>query len=320
MARKRNPLTQWATFQIVRAFCFLTLRLPLPWAQSVGKCLGWIAYHAVPRVGNVARDNLDLAYGDALSPAEKRRIGIEAAQNACIVGAEFSRTPFLHDEHAAELIRVEGKDRVDRTRGAFFIGAHLGNWEWMAPTLTRLGWPTAEIVRPLDYPPLNDWIDERRKACGARTIDKDASGPEMFRLLKEGWIVGVLADQSPREAAVPVTFFGQPCWATVAPAMIAARAKTPIHICAIRRQADGNYVMEISEPIELDSSKPLRAGLVDVSQQCQDAIERIVREDPGQWLWLHRRWKKRPRLEKEWNAKETREASGQATPDRPAAS
>ena len=141
----------------------------------------------------------------------------------------------------------------------------------------------------------------------------------MLRLLKEGWIVGVLADQSPREAAVPVTFFGQPCWATVAPAMIAARAKVPMHVVSILREADGNYVMEFSEPIELDQSKPLRAGLVDVSQQCQDAIERIVREHPGQWLWLHRRWKKRPRLEREWAEKEAREKPKAATPDRPVA-
>jgi len=319
MARKRNPIAQWATFQILRTFATTMRYIPLRWARQCGRCIGWTAYHLVPRVGSIAHANLDLAYGDTLSPKEKRRIGIGAAQNACIVAAEFSRIPTLHGDRAAELIRVVGQDRMDPSRGAFIISAHLGNWEWMGPIIRSLGQPLAEVIRPLDYPPLNAWIDARRTSFGVRTIDKTNSGPEMIRLLKEGWIVGILADQSPREAGVPVTFFGQPCWATVAPAMIAARAKVPIHIIAIIRQPDGNYEMEFSEPIEFDRSKPLRAGLVEVSQQCQDVIERLVRAHPEQWLWLHRRWKERPRLQREWDAKASTNARGQdaTRPDRP---
>jgi KDO2-lipid IV(A) lauroyltransferase len=320
MARKRNPIGQWVLYQVLRLFGFVTFHMPLSWARASGNCIGWLAYHCVPRVGGIARANLDLAYGDSLTAKEKRRIGIGAAQNACIVAAEFSRMRELSGDKLNDLVRVVGADRVDRSRGAFLISAHLGNWEWMMPTVMDLGWPTAGVVRPLDYAPLNAWIDSLRSSTGIRTIDKTQSGPEMMRLLKEGWIVGILADQSPREAGVPVTFFGKPCWATVAPAMIAARAKVPIHVTAIVRQPDGNYEMEFSEPIELDRSKPLRAGLVDVSQQCQDVIERLVRDHPSQWLWLHRRWKERPRLEREWAAKDSADAKRDesAKSDRPA--
>ena len=322
MARKRNPIAQWVLFQVLRLFGFITLHMPLPWARACGRCIGWATYHCVPRVGGIARANLDLAFGDTLTAKEKRRIGVGAAQNACIVAAEFSRMPTLTGDKVNQLVRVIGDDRVDRTKGAFLISAHLGNWEWMMPILMDLGWPIAGIVRPLDYAPLNAWIEARRTSTGMHTIDKTNSGPEMIRLLKEGWIVGILADQSPREAGVPVTFFGQPCWATVAPAMIAARAKVPIHVIAIVRQPDGNYEMEFSEPIELDRSKPLRAGLVDVSQQCQDIIEQLVRNHPEQWLWLHRRWKERPRLAREWAAKEAADAkrSDSAKSDRPVSS
>lgn len=314
MARKRNPVVQWLLYQILRLFGFVTLHIPLGWARALGRSIGWLAYHCVPRVGSIARKNLDLAYGDSLTTQEKRRIGIGAAQNACIVAAEFSRLPHLRGDRARALIRVIGADRVDRSRGAFLISAHLGNWEWMMPAVMSLGWPTAGIVRPLDYAPLNTWVSSRRTSTGIRTIDKTGSGPEMMRLLRAGWMVGILADQSPREAGVPVTFFGQPCWATVAPAMIAARAKVPIHVAAIVRQPDGNYEMEFSEPIELDRSKPLRAGLVDVSQQCQDVIERLVRAHPEQWLWLHRRWKERPRLAREWAAKDSADAQRRDAP------
>lgn len=319
MGRKRNPLAQWAVFQILRAFAAIMHRIPLNWARRSGRCIGWVAYHCVPRVGSIARANLDLAYGDTISAKEKRRIGIGAAQNACIVAAEFSRMPSLHGDRARELVHVVGLEHMDQSRGSFIIGAHLGNWEWIAPIIKSLGQPILEVIRPLDYPPLNAWIDARRTACGAHTLDKTNSGPEIFRRLKAGWIVGILADQSPREAGVPVTFFGQPCWATVAPAMIAARAKVPIHIVAIVRQPGDMYRLEISEPIEFDRSKPVREGLVDMSQQCQDVIEGLVRAHPEQWLWLHRRWKKRPRLEREWAAKQAADErrSGAAKSGRP---
>jgi KDO2-lipid IV(A) lauroyltransferase len=280
-----------------------TARLPLPACRALGRFLGWVAYTCVPRVRKVAPGNLDLAYGDTLTPAEKRRIALGAAQNACIVGAEFSHLPRLFDQTIPKWIALDGIEHLKRDQGVLLIGAHLGNWEWMPSVLCRLGFKVAAVVRPLDDPRLNDYVDGIRRSCGVKTIEKDGSGRELMRLLKEGYVVGLLADQSMRESALPATFFGHPCWTTIGPAMIVIRAKVRVHAMFLVRDATGQYAARITPSLESELTGDFQTDLARITQRCQDAIEQEVRKNPEQWLWLHRRWKERPKLQEEWAAR-----------------
>ncbi|MCC6796800.1 MAG: lysophospholipid acyltransferase family protein [Candidatus Hydrogenedentes bacterium] len=308
MARQRNAFIQNLVAHISIAFCRGMGVLPLPVCRAVGRGIGIFMYACVPRVRSVALDNVRKAYGDSLSESEARDIARGAAINVGIVAAEFAHLPRLTPENIARWITVEGAENFNRELPGFIIGAHLGNWEWMATVIKNLGFNVAEVVRPLDAPALNAYVDRIRQSRGVRTIDKTGGGQEMLRLLKEGWIAGVLADQSPRESAVPVTFFGRPCWATIGPAMVALRQKMPMVVVTMTRKPDGNYVLRISPPISLERSGDFRADLVTITQRCQDILEQEIRAHPEQWLWLHRRWKSRPRLEQEWSKKKSAEA------------
>lgn len=300
MARRRNVIVQGTVSFVSIAFCRIMSMLPLFVCRSVGRMLGIFMYTCVPRVRRVALDNLRKAYGGALTDGEIRAIARGAAVNVGIVAAEFAHLPRLTPETIARWITIEGAEHLDRERPGFILSAHLGNWEWMATVIASLGFKVAEIVRPLDAPALNTYVNRIRTSRGVRTIDKTGGGQEMLRLLKEGWVVGVLGDQSPRESAVPVTFFGRPCWATVAPAMVALRQKMPIVVVTMTRDKTGRYTLRISPPVPLERTGDFRADVVAITQRCQDILEQHVRADPSQWLWLHRRWKPRPKLEAEW--------------------
>jgi KDO2-lipid IV(A) lauroyltransferase len=163
-----------------------------------------------------------------------------------------------------------------------------------------------EIVRPLDDPLLNRFVDSTRRAGRVETLPKENAGPEMLRLLREGWLVGVLADQSPRNSAAPVTFFGQPCWGTIAPVMVALRARVPVHSMLMVRERDGRYRFVVGPALEFVRTGDLYADLIANCQRVQDEIERMVRLYPDQWLWIHRRWKARPTLEREWEDRSRR--------------
>ncbi|GMU93716.1 MAG: hypothetical protein AMXMBFR4_27740 [Candidatus Hydrogenedentota bacterium] len=307
MARRRHSIVSGILAAVSIAFARVMSVLPLPVCRVIGKRLGVLAYVLVPRVRRVAMDNLRQAYRGEKSERELRSIARGAAINVGIVAAEFSHIPRLDAAGIERLVRVVGVEHLDSSRGGFIIGAHLGNWEWMATVVNHLGFKAAEVVRPLDAPSLNEFVDRVRCWHGVRTLPKEGSGQELMRLLKEGWKVGVLADQSPRESAVPVTFFGRPCWATVAPAMVALRMKMPIHVVTMTRDGSGLYTLEFSPPIELPRTGNLRRDLISITQRCQDLIEEKVRLFPDQWLWLHRRWKARPRLDEEWKAREARD-------------
>lgn len=285
------------------AFGCLTRLLPLPLARGLTASIGRLAFHLIPRIRRVGLENLDRAFGDTLSRAEKLRILRASVRNMAVVAAEFSRIPSLPRGGFERYVHFDGLEHVDFDRAFLAIGAHLGNWEWMAPAIASRGYRVAAVVRPLDDPWLNRYVDSRRRGGGVETIEKDAAARNLVKWMREGGLAGVLVDQSPRENAVPATFFGHACWATAGPVLIAMRVKAPVHPASMSRNPDGTYTLSFHPEVEFVKTGDLRRDLVENTRRCQDAIEALVRQHPEQWLWFHRRWKPRPRLEAEWNAR-----------------
>lgn len=306
MPKRRNPLLQKMLALTALTFGALTRLLPLPVNRFIAVQLGRAAYWVIPRIRKDGLANLNLAYGDALSTAQKKHILKGAVRNLALVAAEFTHMPRLAKQSFAGFVTLEGLENCDLNRGFLLIGAHLGNWEWMASVLASRGIRMAEVVRPFDEPWMNRAVDAVRRGGGIETIAKHEAGTEVMRLLKQGWAVGILVDQSPRENGVPASFFGNACWATIAPVMVAVRSKVPVHPLFMVRGADGRYTMRIDPAIEMVRHGDLRQDMLENTQRCQDILEAMVREHPEQWLWLHRRWKDRPRLRREWDAKMSR--------------
>ncbi len=298
MARRRSRVIRSVSAGITLTYLRVMSRLPLSMCRRFGIGIGWLAYLVVPRVRRVALANLEFAYGDTLTAHEKRAIARAAARNMGLVAAEFAHIPRVGREIP---IAVKGLDHLATDSGIVALGAHLGNWEWMGAALVSAGRLAAAIVRPLDDPRMNNAVDSIRRQGGMVTIPKGSATGEVIRRIREGAVVGILADQSPRQNGIPVTFFGQRTWATVGPALIALRAGAPIHLVTITRDTNGVYTLAFSPPIDATATGNLTHDLQAITQRCQDAIEAAIRENPDQWLWMHRRFKPRPRLEREWN-------------------
>ncbi len=300
MPKRRSPCLDRVIYLLAWAYVRLTRCLPLRVAHFFTRSLAHIIFFIVPRWRRRGLAHLDLAYGEALTPAQKKAILRGVVRNLADVAAEFSRIPSVASGSCKDRVVLEGVEHINLNMGALFFGAHSANWEWLAPAFVRLGKPLVMIVRPLDNPRLDRLIESIRAGGGVRLLSKDNAAGEFLRLLREGWFGGVLIDQSARENAVPTTFFGQPCWSTAAPVIFAMRAQVPLHPLEMFRTADAAYVLRIHPPLFFTKSGKFAEDLLRYSQQCQDIIESFVRAHPEQWLWLHRRWKKNARLEAEW--------------------
>lgn len=314
MAKRRNALVRALTTGATLAFLRISGRLPLGLNRRLALVVGRVLAPLVPRVRRVTRENIERAYGSSISEAEKKRIYRGAIDNVALVAAEFGHLTRL-DSSGLGRVTIENADLIEPGQGHLCIAAHLGNWELAGPFMAQKGLKVAEVVRPFDDQRMDRAIDGIRTVNNVTTIPKDNAGREIVRLLKDGYMVGVLIDQSPRESAVPVSFFDMPCWATIAPVMIALRARAPVLPMSVARNPDYSYTLKFYPPIQMEKTGNLRADLVTNSQRCQDAIESIVRAHPEQWLWLHRRWKERPRLEREWARKLEREKEKTASRD-----
>ncbi len=306
MARRRNALIQWLQTTLLIGFSRVMSCVPWSIRRGIGRLLGRLGYRLVPRAGSVARRNIEKVCGETLSEKEKDTMAREAVENVGIVAAEFSMIPSITPEFVEKYVRIEGWEHIEPDSGGLVLGAHLGNWEWMAPIVRTRYEKVAEVIRPLDDPRLNRFVDSIRRGNGVETIPKEGAGTEIIRKLRQGYLVGVLIDQSPRYSAVPVSFMGLPCWATIAPVMAALRARCPVYPLSLVRDPGGTYVMRFGKPVLMERNGQFLDDLVKNVQRCQDAVEQMIRSHPGQWLWLHRRWKKRERLEQEWKARKAR--------------
>src|SRR5690349_19995333 len=122
--------------------------------------------------------------------------------------------PSITRENVHEWIRYDGLENFTaaqaKGRGVLVATAHLGNWELSAFTHAIMTAPMHIVVRPLDNPRENAWVENRRTLSGNHIIQKKDAAREILRALSAESAVGILIDQNttPSEG-VFIYFFGR---------------------------------------------------------------------------------------------------------------
>jgi Kdo2-lipid IVA lauroyltransferase/acyltransferase len=169
--------------------------------------------------------------------------------------------------------------------------AHLGNWELSAFTHALMTAPMHIVVRPLDNPRLDAWVERRRALSGNHIIHKKEAAREILRALASGDAVGILIDQNTTpEEGVFIDFFGRKACAGTAFVKFAhhtGAAVVPGY--ALWCENEKRYILRFDPEIPM-SNDDVQAD----TQRVHSELEAVIREHPDQWLWVHRRWKTRP--------------------------
>jgi Kdo2-lipid IVA lauroyltransferase/acyltransferase len=248
---------------------------------------------ALPRLRRTAMRNLELAYPERPAP-ERRAIADQVFLSIARLIWTFARFPKLHSQNIHELIRYDGLEHYleakKQGRGVLFATAHFGNWELSAFAHALMTEPMHIMIRPLDNPGIDRLVETRRRLSGNHLIIKWDSARAVLRALHQNEAVGVLIDQnsSPQEG-VFVDFFRTLACANTAFAKIAAKTGAAvIPGFAIWSDAERKYVLKFYPPLEISGDA------ADDTRRLHALLEAVIREHPGQWLWIHRRWKTRP--------------------------
>jgi KDO2-lipid IV(A) lauroyltransferase len=222
-----------------------------------------------------------------------RRVFVEMGRNAASVARLARRDP----GQALGNLRKSGPGRIeDLAGGAVVVSAHLGPWELGPTALARLGVPVWVVVRPVREARLDRLVTRLRTAHGPRLLPRDADARRVRRLLREGAVVVVAADQQPRGRRVAGTFLGRPAWIPTGPALLARAADVPIVPMVVRRSGPGRHELRVGQPIPLDRRMPRPEAVAAAARAASGALERFVEDDLEQWgSWFHERWKEVPR-------------------------
>ena len=249
--------------------------LPLGLAHRLGTLLGWMMYGMSPTYRRNLRANLERAgYGDA----RVRRAAIAHA------GQLLAETPVMWlrpQERVAALVKeVRGMTEVDAARAAgkalLFLTPHMGCFELTAHYAAQR-MPITVLYRP----PKLGWLDplmrEGRGRGGVR---------EVIAALKRGEAVGFLPDQVPGEGEGEwAEFFGELAYtATLAPRLAQRAGVACFLVYAERLPRGAGYRMVLKPlPSAAQGETPVR--------RLNRALEDLVRECPGQYLWGYNRYK-----------------------------
>jgi len=269
-------------------FAYLLVRAILA-VPSLAPLAAKILDVVVPRYRRIARENLTKA---GYANPEPIIDGVFRSI-ARIIGS-FAQFPRINRQNVNQWIHYDGLENftnaMARGKGVLVATAHLGNWELSAFTHAFMTGPMNIVVRPLDNPRIDAFVEARRGSSGNPIIQKKDAARSIFRALHAGESVGILIDQNTsKEEGIFIDFFGRKAAAN--PAFVKFAHRTGAAVVpgfALWEESERRYVLRFYPEI------PMTGDVQADTQAVHSVLESVIRQYPDQWLWIHRRWKTQP--------------------------
>ncbi len=283
----------WLETALVRAgFAVLGWLRPQT-ASNLGAAVARMIGPLLP-VSRVADANLRRALPD-MSVSERRGLIREVWESLGRTVGEMPHIASLGPTASGPGWEIEGVEHLAGIDGAAILfSAHIGNWEVLPRAAAFHGAGCASFYRAAANPAVDAIIvGMRREATGGQPqFAKGAAGARAALVhLRAGGRLALLADQKMNDG-IAAPFFGRMAMTASAPASLALRFNCPLIPAHGVRIAPGRFRLYVEKPLAHPATGDRARDVAALTAAMNAAIERWVRETPGQWLWLHRRWPK----------------------------
>lgn len=301
--KQKDGATAWLVYALARTLIAVLRIFPVNWNLGTARLFARIWWHVLPRHRRRACAHIRLACGAGLSDREVERMARRSLEALAMLAIDFIFLPLLVNERTwGRYVRLNGMRDALRImldgRGALLLTPHYGNWELAGYLLALFGFDVAAIMRPLDNVYLNRYVVDVRRRTGLELIDKKGAMESAEDILARGGALGFIADQNAGSKGLFVDFFGIKASTYKSIGLLAMARETPI-IVGYARRLGNRFEFEVGveriiRPAEWrDQRDPLRW----ITQEFTNAMEASIRRAPEQYLWIHRRWKSRPKGE-----------------------
>ncbi len=269
--------------------------LPLAVLHMLGALLGWLAYLASPTYRKRFNENVAQA---GIAPRQARRAIAEAGKLA-------TELPWLWLRPRVQKlpkIQWQGVEHLEAAlalgKGVVFMTPHVGSFEVVpqahAARFSEKYGAMTILYKPSKFAWLDDLLKAARSAPGLEAAPTTTGGVRMIlKSLKQGRVVGMLPDQVPGEGqGVWAPFFGRPAYTMTLALRLARQSGAPMLVALGDRLPWGRgYVIHV-HPLHL----PLDQGDTVAAAALNAAMEDLIRQRPGMYLWSYARYKQ-PRSE-----------------------
>lgn len=265
----------------------------------LGARAGDFIYYCVPIRKKLTMEQIARAFPEK-SGREVAAICRQAYRNLAMNGLEHLCLPTLSRDELLDIVTFRNEELLEkaysRGKGVIFVGGHFGNWEYMGAAISAKGYPLTYVVADIANPFIDDMVNRHRTSAGIRILTKGMSIRAMLKTLRDNGAMAMLMDQDAGRNGTFVDFFGRKCSTPKGPALFALKTGAAVLLVSSIRQADGS-LRAVFEEVEIDHDRGVsEERLHEIMQRCTARMEEYIRKYPGQWLWMHRRWKTPPSI------------------------
>ncbi len=276
---------------LILSISFPIALLPHKTALKVGEILGIIISYLWGSRRRIAIDNIKKAIGD-----KQFQIAKETFKNLGRSLVEVIKIYYGLGKKIIDNVEVRGIENYHNAklkgRGVILITGHCGNWELMSVTFSVKVDNVSGVARKQNNPYLNKLVETIRAKYGNKVIYKKGALKGILSELRKNKGVGILMDQAVLEnEGYIIDFLGKPAWTTKMPALIARKTDAAVVPVFINRDGD-KHVINIHPEVILSAEQDIEKALIEDTKIFSKYIEEYIKENPSEWLWIHRRWKR----------------------------
>jgi len=259
--------------------------------------LAWLTHTLSAKHKKRIDDNLNLAYPSKLSSKEKKTIGIHTFMNLLDTVFGIVRRDGMAKDKVLQNVTFEGTGIIEKYQNEgknfILITGHYGNWELLSQSIAiKFDLSLVGVGRKIDSDMMDKILLKNREQFNVEMVYKQGAMKDSIRAINQGKVVGILTDQAIRKnQSIDVTFFAEKATHTPLASILSRKFDLdliPAYICTEDYQ---NYTVKIYEPIKSLKTDNQEEDLAILTQLQANVMEDVIKQNPRQWFWMHRRWK-----------------------------
>ena len=268
--------------------------LPRKFALLLGQTLGILIYYLYPLRKTIALNNLTIAFPD-YDHNKRKSILKRCYKHYGMVFIDFFRLPKIKQQKKDCLIVNIPKNNLEFMKvnpGGIIMSAHIGNWEYIGPTLSYHKIKSAGVAAIQKNSTSNEFFNKLRISKYMKVLPVNCGGKTMIQHILDGYYLGLISDQNASSRGTNALFFNQAVSVPKGAAAFHLKTNTPILLgfCILRN----DLVYELSfEKMNLENLPPdSNDAIMEINNRFTKLLEKIITDHPEQYFWFHRKWDK----------------------------
>ncbi len=276
-------------------FIFLFLVIPKPLMKKLLIFFANLAYKLGKKRRKISYANVDLVFGDTKSDEEKESIVKNSYLSLLFNMYEFIENQNISNDELIKKVKVENEEVVlkalKQNRKIIFITAHYGGWEIGVPYTSIRYKPMVAVGKDMENPYIQKTYQNSREKHRIKMFDKKKSAKELIKGLKDDFALAIMVDQHISKGS-EMEFLGKRDIVIDSASRLALKFDAIIIAGFAVMNDFRDYTVKFYEPIDVKMLKEEEKTVENITNMQVKIVEDIILQNPNQWLWQHKRWKK----------------------------